>query len=154
MVIGIQARTSSTRLPNKTLMPINGKPIVQHIIDSCGRAIGFIDKDKWDINIELVLLIPEKDELKNHYQWKIKIVEGSEQDVLSRYVKATKVFEADYICRITADCVFISTPVITKHIKSALINKRDLTTNTHIRTFKEGYDCEIVIKKSKKVPQG
>jgi spore coat polysaccharide biosynthesis protein SpsF (cytidylyltransferase family) len=72
----------------------------------------------------------------------IKVVRGSENDVLSRYLKAARAVRADVVMRVTADC-----PLIDPHVCSAVLDavKRgdvDYASNTHPRTFERGLDCE------------
>ena len=95
----------------------------------------------------MALLVPKADAAVGSYQNKITTIEGDEHDVLSRYVTAAKQNEASYIVRITADCVRLPTHIIAKHIKTALIKERDYTTNTHYRTFREGWDIEVLSKR-------
>lgn len=146
VLIGIQARSSSTRLPNKVHLVIDGKSILQHVIDNTMAVCTHMrfDKEKYGLNFVVCLLIPKGDPIKNLYWRKIEIREGSEFDVLSRYVEAQKAHNASYICRLTADCVFLQTHLIARHIKASVIKNTDYSTNTLVRTFREGLDVEVL----------
>lgn len=145
VVIGIQARSASTRLPNKIHLQIGGKSILQSVIDTCQEASKYLQKDKDRLNASFFccVLMPEKDPGVDIYKNQITVLEGSSNDVLSRYIMAQKHFDADYVARITSDCFFLQSHLIAKHIKSALIKERDYTTNCLIRTFKEGMDVQV-----------
>ena len=145
VLIAIQARSNSTRLPNKIHLQINGKSILQTVIDTCFAAMKYVQKDAQKLNAEVkcVLLVPKGDPAVNVFQNQIPIYEGSSDDVLSRYVHAARELSSDYIVRITSDCYFLQPHLISKHIKSALIKERDYTTNCVIRTFKEGMDVQV-----------
>ena len=145
VVIGIQARSLSTRLPNKIHLLVGGKTILQTIIDICHAAMKYTQKDsmRLNANVKLCLLVPKGDPAIIIYRNQIETYEGDEQDVLSRYVEAQKAFNADYVVRITSDCYHHQSHLIAKHIKSALIKERDYTTNCLIRTFKEGLDTQV-----------
>ena len=149
VILGIQARSDSERLPGKVIAPIEGKPIIEWILDSCLGVMRYMRKDRETLNAEIyyMLLVPKGDPLAAIYQKKVPTYEGSKTDVLSRYVCAANAYSADYIVRITGDCQAIPTHIIAKHIKSALIKERDYTTNTMIRTFKEGYDLQVFSKR-------
>lgn len=149
ILIAIQARSASTRLPNKIHLQINGKSILQTVIDTCSSAMKYVQKDAQKLNAEVscVLLVPKGDPVVSVFQNQIPIFEGSQDDVLSRYVMAQKECDADYVVRITSDCYFLQPHLISKHIKSALIKERDYTTNCIIRTFKEGMDIQIVSRR-------
>jgi spore coat polysaccharide biosynthesis protein SpsF len=149
VLIGIQARSTSKRLPNKIHMRIGGKSILERVIFSCTSTIRYLknDLENFHAEIKLCLLAPKGDPAVAIYKNQIPILEGDEFDVLSRYVQAAKDFDADFIVRITADCFFLPTHLISKHIKSALIKNRDYTTNVHLRTYMEGLDVEVLSRR-------
>lgn len=149
VLIGVQARSSSKRLPDKIHMPIAYKPVLQWVLDACKGAIRYLRNDclKYNCEVKLVLLVPHGDKAGGLYKSQVTVIEGDERDVLSRYKNASDQFNADYVVRVTADCIFLQTHIISKFIKTALIRERDYTSNTHIRTFREGLDCEVISKK-------
>lgn len=149
VLIGIQARSKSSRLPNKIHMQIGGKPILQWVLDSCSHVVRYMREDciKHEAVIEAALLVPEGDHCAPLYRNYVTVIEGSEEDVLSRYHQASIQMQSDYIVRITSDCLSIPTHIISKHIKTALIKQRDFTTNCQYRTFKEGFDVQIMSKR-------
>lgn len=149
IVIGIQARSTSTRLPNKIHMRLNGKAILQWVIDACQKAEKYLlpEYKKLEAQSITCVLTPKEDVTVKLYGSTLPVLQGAEDDVLSRYADAVKHFGADYIIRITSDCVFIPSHLIAKHIKAALIRGCDYTTNTHIRTWKEGFDCEVLSRR-------
>ncbi len=102
----IQARMGSTRLPGKVLEKIGGYPVLLHVvhrIDSC-------------TSLPTVVAIPdtpENDILKEWCKtWMVSVFRGPEEDVLTRYVGAAKLYDADVIVRVTADCPFIDPETI------------------------------------------
>jgi spore coat polysaccharide biosynthesis protein SpsF len=106
VLIGIQARSTSTRLPRKCFEPLGGKRLLDHVIDSCHRAERYVNKNTYKNNYSAstALLIPEGDPLKKGFGSQVNIVEGPEDDVLTRYAIAVEKYKPDYICRITGDC--------------------------------------------------
>lgn len=147
-LIGIQARSNSTRLPNKAHLILDDKPILQHVIDTCNKAASYMNRqyEKYGAVVSTALLIPENDLIYELYRDKINIIQGNMEDVLSRYVKAFKDEGCDYIVRITADCAFMESYAITRCIKSSIIKRKPLTTNIIVRTSMEGLDVEIFDK--------
>lgn len=99
----IQARSNSSRLKGKMLLPFwNNKSILQIIIERLINAFG----------TERIFLLttesPTDDELVNRVsQYKIGIFRGSEEDVLNRFIKAGEIFEKEEIIRICADNPFL-----------------------------------------------
>lgn len=151
VLIGIQARSSSTRLPKKCFEHLGGKRTLDHVIDACERAAKYSNKFSYRKNytVDVALLIPNDDVIKRGFGSQIEIIEGSEYDVLSRFEKAQRQFKADYICRITGDCPLIPSYVISKHISLAVVAEYDYISNVdeECRLSLDGIDCEVMSKK-------
>ena len=158
VLIGIQARSDSSRLPGKVNLDIGGMSLVQRIIKSCRNSANFLHLSNrgksTKIHTHVALLVPEGDGLFDTYKGQVKendfvVIQGSKDDVLSRYVQAVKEREVDFICRITADCPVLSEMVISKHISAACAFKLDYISNVHedFRTFADGSDCEVISRK-------
>jgi spore coat polysaccharide biosynthesis protein SpsF len=96
----------------------------------------------------VVLLVPEDDPLIAKYKKRMPLVTGSKENVLSRYLKAQKKYDCDYMVRITGDCFFLPNHVVSRHIKSAIYMQQPYTTNTVLRTYPEGYDVEVVSREA------
>lgn len=95
----IQARLHSTRLPGKVLREINGKPMLEHVIDRL-RETSRVD--------QIVAAIPATDtELADwcldYWGFPCYTHDGDENDVLGRMVGAAKMFDANLIVRVCAD---------------------------------------------------
>lgn len=156
IMIGIQARSSSERLPRKVWMEIGTKMMIDKVIDACKSAQQIVTNNQFrDAKVYVALLVPTGDPLYNHYKQDAHIVEnfhvleGPLDDVLTRYVMAADQLRADYICRVTGDCPMIPPPVITKHIVTAFKGGLDYTSNVFpgIRTEPDGFDCEVLSAK-------
>lgn len=151
VLIGIQARSTSTRLPKKCFEPIGGKRLLDHVIEACNRAAKYSNKFTYRKNYttDIALLIPEGDMIKRAFSSQAEIVEGSEYDVLSRFEKAQKKFNAEYICRITGDCPLIPPFVISKHISLAVVGEYDYVSNVdeECRLSLDGIDCEVMSRR-------
>jgi spore coat polysaccharide biosynthesis protein SpsF len=132
----VQARMSSSRLPNKVLLPLAGKPVLEHVVKrlSVSRTISMTvvatSKDQSDDPIELWC--------KNA---KVPYFRGDLLDVLDRYYKAATEFSADSIVRITADCPAIDAAIVDEVVTNFLSGDYDgyaLAGN-----FPNGLDCQI-----------
>lgn len=134
----IQARMGSTRLPNKTLAAINGKPMLDHVIQrvlkakSIARIIIATTSKKQDLPIV-------------HYAKKngIPCYCGSEHNVLDRFYQAASKYDVKTIVRITPDCPLITPDVIDQVVMVYKNNSYDYVTNTIEYTFPEGLDVEV-----------
>lgn len=137
----IQARTSSTRLPQKVLLklPYNSNfTVLDQVIMRCKlskfsqKIIVATTTDKEDYEI---VRISKKN--------KVFCFKGSRDDVLSRYYYAAKENKLDVIVRITSDCPFIDYKIIDELIRFFIRNKCDYVSNTLKRTYPDGLDCEV-----------
>ena len=98
VVIIIQARTGSTRLPNKVLTPINNEFLLTHCIKrlkNISNQVPVIVATTHQKNDDEIVNISNLE--------KVDCYRGSETDVLDRYYKTAIKFKAKYIIRATAD---------------------------------------------------
>lgn len=134
----IQARSSSTRLPDKALKKIEGKPIIWHIINrakkikSAEQIIIITTRKKED----KIFLEIAKDNGVLGFQ-------GSEKDLLERHYQCALKYNADPIIRITSDCPLIDPYIVEKMIQIYLKNNYDYVTNREPPTYPDGLDTEI-----------
>lgn len=148
VLIGIQARSTSKRFPRKSFADLCGRTVLEHVIDSCQQAARYINRYAYKEHtfVEVAVLCPKGDEIATVMGPRVNIIEGSEDDVLSRYFTAGKTFASNYIVRVTADCPLIPPYLITKHIQSAVKNMHDYISNVdeRFRTGFDGMDCEVI----------
>lgn len=76
---------------------------------------------------------------------KIACFRGSEEDVLDRFVKAARRYEADIVVRVTGDCPLIDPKVVDLALQQFLEHYPgyDYLSNTIKRTFPRGFDVEV-----------
>ena len=98
----IQARMSSSRFPGKVLTPLAGKPLIWHIVHRL-RHCKNVD------TIVMAVTTNDTDDPLVEFANKegIKVVRGSEDNVLERYYLAAKIINADVIVRVTGDAPLI-----------------------------------------------
>jgi len=134
----IQARTGSTRLPNKVFSELAGKPLIAHVVERI-RFSARID------NIVLATTVNPKDDVLELWavQNNVKVFRGSEDDVLSRYYHAADKYKSDIIVRITADDPFKDPSIFDRVIEELFTKSLDFAYNNNPPTFPEGLDTEI-----------
>lgn len=98
----VQARMGSSRLPGKSMLPLNGKPLVEHVVARC-KATSL----PMDVCVATTDQ-PEDDVLALHCETlNVRVYRGSSGDVLGRFYFASELYpKADVIIRITADDPF------------------------------------------------
>jgi spore coat polysaccharide biosynthesis protein SpsF len=132
----IQARMSSSRLPGKVLLPLAGKPVLEHVVERLSIC-RTIDK------IVVATTKESSDDLINIFCKKKNIAcyRGSLDDVLDRYYQTAKSFNAKTIIRITADCPAIDPIVVDAVVSGFLSGNYDLYGLSG--QFPDGLDCTV-----------
>jgi spore coat polysaccharide biosynthesis protein SpsF len=148
IVIGVQARSTSKRLPQKSIALVDTHTVTDHVISACLSAADHVNKQKTKVPIhaQVVLLVPTGDQLKGLFEDKVVVYEGPEDDVLTRYMLAVDSLKPDYIVRITGDCSLIPPSIISKHILCATFDRLDYCSNVaeNCRTYIDGFDVEVI----------
>jgi len=137
----IQARISSSRLPGKVLLEIDGTPILSKMIDRVKKA-------KYVEEIVIATSTDPSDDPIEAYAKanNIPLERGSLNDVLDRYYQAAKRRKAKTIIRLTGDCPLIDPEVIDLMVLSFRQNQCDYISNTapsESSTYPDGMDVEI-----------
>ena len=136
VAIIIQARMGSTRLPGKSLILIEGKPIIWHVVE---RA-----KHSKQADSILLATTTEKsdDELEKFCNAaSIPCFRGNLEDVLDRYYNAAKSCSAGIIVRITGDSPLVDPALIDKAVMLLKKGKLDYAANTE-QPWMDGFDVE------------
>lgn len=144
VLIGVQARSTSQRLPGKALVKLYNKPVLTWVLNACQDSANFINR-KGELQVSVAVLCPYNDPIKDAYD-QVPVYEGDEFDVLSRYSDAAIRTQADYICRITGDCPFLTGFLVTNHIFKATSKRLDYLSNVdaEVRTELDGRDIEVM----------
>ncbi len=137
----IQARRSSTRLPDKVMMPLAGKPLLVRMVERVqysrlkGTVVVATSTEPSDDIIEK--LCKENN---------IAVFRGSLKDLLDRHYRAAKQFSADVVLKIPSDVPLIDPEIIDRVISFFLDNKNkfDYVSNLHPPTYPDGNDVEIM----------
>ncbi|MBV9183532.1 MAG: glycosyltransferase family protein [Acidobacteria bacterium] len=139
MILAIlQARVCSTRLPQKVLLPILGKPMLVHQIERALRATLL------DQLLVATSLDTSDDAIENLCRASgIECFRGSHADVLDRYYRAAQVFHPEYVVRLTGDCPLIDPQVIDSVVTFCLEGGYDYASNTIEPTYPDGLDTEV-----------
>jgi spore coat polysaccharide biosynthesis protein SpsF len=141
MNVGIisQARVSSSRLPRKTLLPIQGDTLL-------GLHLKQLQHSGYPVYLATTTE-PEANQLiQIAEQLNIKYKIGSLDDVLSRYYLCAKEYALDVIIRVTSDCPLVCGELIKKGIEQYLSlndKQRVYFTMQNEPCFPRGLDFEI-----------
>lgn len=140
MVLAIlQARTSSTRLPRKVLLPVLGEPMLARQVERvlCARRLDRVVLATSDH--------PDDDPLDAlARRIGIDCHRGSLDDVLDRFHGAAMPYGPEHVVRLTGDCPLADPAVIDACIDLHLREGFDYTSNCLPATFPDGLDVEVM----------
>lgn len=114
IAVFLQARIDSSRLPGKALLPINGKPMVQVVMERLRKIFA-----------DLYVLVTDR-EGKRHFssiatRVGFEVFEGSKEDVLGRFCRAIETYKLPTIIRATGDNPLVSwelaNKILGEHLK-------------------------------------
>lgn len=137
----IQARIGSTRLPNKMMLSLHGKPLIEWVVKRV---------EKSQLLDDIVVAIPvskANDVLAKYIQeFGVKVFRGSENNVLNRFCESVKDMQATHIVRVCADNPLIDAVEIDNLIRFYKDNSCDYAFN-HIpkeNLYPDGLGAEII----------
>ena len=133
----IQARCGSTRLPNKVLKDLYGKPALQRMIERVQRS-----KRIDEVMVVTSIKKDNRSILKLCSSIDIRVGIGSEDDVLDRFYQTAKLLRPEYVIRLTADC-----PCFDAELLDMAIEQLDPDADycaMMSETFADGLDLEII----------
>jgi spore coat polysaccharide biosynthesis protein SpsF len=141
----IAARTGSSRLPGKVLLPLKGIPMIVFLI----RRLRF--SRLADQIVFATTTLAEDDRLVEVVASEgIPVFRGANEDVVKRFVNTADEFEIEYGVRVTGDCPFVDGETLDYCLKKCEeFDSFDLASTK--KAFPVGIDYEIyaaeVIKK-------
>lgn len=129
---------TSTRLPGKVLLELDGRPLLDYHLDRLASsglpvfvATTLNDTDDPIVDLALARGVP--------------VYRGSEADVLSRFAGCAVEHGLDVVVRVTSDCPLIDGRIIADAVSSYVeAGDPDLyLSNALVRTFPRGFDFEV-----------
>ena len=147
----IPVRFDSNRLPGKALLRIDGKKLIDYVIEGALKScqidrVGIITTNR---NEDIKLIEPYKEnESIFCYSW-----DGHWNDVLGRFnaaidfIEKDEKIEIDNVIRLTVDCplLYYFSDLIDAIIEFHINENLDFTYNTHFRNaWPSGLDVEVI----------
>lgn len=138
IVATIEARMTSSRLPGKVLLPVTGRPLLEHLVRRL-QAVPSLH------GIVLATTTNSTDDVLEKFASTVGIgcFRGSEDDVMGRVIGAATSGDADIVVEITGDCPIIDPSVIETVIRTFLANDADYVGNSHVRSYPDGMDVQV-----------
>jgi spore coat polysaccharide biosynthesis protein SpsF len=132
----VQARMGSTRLGGKILKPLVDKPVLWHVVNRM-RHCKHVD--------QVIVATTDKptDDVTEKYCQEngIDCFRGSDDDVLDRFYQSARLYGADHVVRITADCPVVDPIVVDEIIEMYFRDGYDVCRPG--TEFPDGLDCAV-----------
>ncbi|MFQ5729951.1 MAG: cytidylyltransferase domain-containing protein [Waddliaceae bacterium] len=149
IVIIIQARMRSVRLPGKVMLKVLGRPLLSYLVERVRKV-----ENADEVVIATTVSAEDQAIVEFCETHQHPVFRGNEEDVLDRYLQAARQYSADVIVRITADCPLIDPIVINNVIQFFLDHDYDYVSNMLTPTYPRGMDVEVfsieVLEKTEK----
>ena len=133
----IQARMGSTRFPGKSARLLSGLSILEHIINRL-QQVSEIDL----IQLATTQAKSESSLIEIAKSRKVAVFQGSEEDVLERFIQAGESIGAQHIIRVCGDNPLIDIPLLRSLITAHLESHADYTISAD--PIPLGTGCEVV----------
>lgn len=141
ILILIQARRGSSRLPDKVMKPVLGKPILLHMIERIKRS-------KLQSEIVVVTTNELQDQVIEELciENNILCFKGHSTDLLDRHYQAALHYQADAVVKIPSDCPLIDPNIIDEVLQYYISHSKefDFVSNLHPASWPDGNDVEIM----------
>jgi spore coat polysaccharide biosynthesis protein SpsF len=130
----------STRLPDKVMLPLSGKPLLLRMYERVA-ASGFagtivIATTSEKADDEIVKLCIENN---------IRYFRGDSEDLLDRHYKASIEYSPDVVVKIPSDCPLIDPGIIDRVLIFYIQNRNyDFVSNLHPASYPDGNDVEVM----------
>ena len=135
----VQARISSERFPGKVLFEVEGKPVLQYLLERLERCRG--------LNTTIVATSKEPADMaiaELCQQRGVPCYRGELEDVASRFKAVSSEYKLDAFVRVNGDSPLLDQSLIEKGINLYLSGEYDLVTNCIPRSYPKGQTIEIL----------
>ena len=141
ILIIVQARATSSRLPNKILLSILGETLLSRMIERLMQV---------KHSVQIVIATSENEEdnvIKTEAEFiGIPCFRGSLDNLLDRHYQTALKYGADIVLKIPSDCPLIDPRIVDKGLDYFIKNREqfDYVSNLHPATYPDGNDVEIM----------
>ncbi len=129
----------STRLPGKVLLPLGNSTVLEYVVSRCKKIRGISHV------IVATSDLAEDDPIE---RWctdqHVDYFRGSQLDVLERYYQCARLYQPDYVIRVTSDCPFVDYTLAEQTIQAMQANPSDIVINEGQDQLTRGLSVEMI----------
>lgn len=141
LLVVVQARMGSTRLPGKVMLPLGGKPLLARMLERVRAAL-----TSFDVTVATTYLAEDEPIRCWGRRLGVRVFEGHPTDLLERHFRAGLAAQADVVVKIPSDCPLIDPAAIDRVLQSYLAapGAFDFVTNLDPPSWPDGNDVEVI----------
>lgn len=137
-LVVVQARTASTRLPGKVLLPLAGAPLLVRMMERVQEAEARFEAvvaTTTDAADDAIAALCDAHDLP--------CFRGHPTDLLDRHYRAALAARAEIVAKIPSDCPLIDPDAIDRVFRAFHARPCDFASNLHPATWPDGNDVEV-----------
>lgn len=141
VLVVVQARMGSSRLPGKVLLPLAGAPMLQRQLERIRAA-----RTSFDLVVATTTADADQPIRDLCDRLGISCFSGHPTDLLDRHYQAARLTGAEAVVKIPSDCPLIDPAIIDRVLRRFLEAPEplDYASNLHRATYPDGNDVEIM----------
>jgi spore coat polysaccharide biosynthesis protein SpsF len=141
VLVVIQARMGSSRLPGKVLLPLAGQPLLTRMLE---RVCAASELD--DVCIATTTDVADDPIRELGRRLRVRVESGHPTDLLDRHHAAARAAHADAVVKIPSDCPLIDPGVIDQVLGEfrRSSGRYDFVTNLQPPSWPDGNDVEVM----------
>lgn len=141
LLVVVQARTGSSRLPGKVLLPLAGKPLLARMLERVRAA-----RTAFDLTVAATAGAADDPVEALCRTEGVRCFRGHPTDLLDRHYRAALEAGADAVAKIPSDCPLID-PAAIDRVLGFFLERRgefDYVGNLHPPSWPDGNDVEVM----------
>jgi spore coat polysaccharide biosynthesis protein SpsF len=139
VIVVIQARMSSSRFPGKVLAPLDGVPVLRHVVAAVTSALPAQ-------NVIVATSVEVSDDPLAAYAATlgVAVVRGPLDNVIERFRMCARSRSVTWIGRVNADSPLLDPNLVGRVLAERTRDRFDLITTVFPRTFPRGQNVELM----------
>ena len=141
LLVVMQARMGSSRLPGKVMLPVTGEPLLAAMLRRVRAA-----QTPFDVCIATTMSSDDDPIVELCAEHDVICYRGHPTDLIARHLLAAQGSGAEAVVKIPSDCPLIDPGVIDRVLQYYLENSTrvDYVSNLHPPTYPDGNDVEVM----------
>ena len=139
VVVVVQARMGSTRLPGKVMLPAGNAPLLARMLERVTAA-----ETPSEVVVATTTAAEDEPIRALCRRLGVHCMSGHPTDLLERHVMTARAARADVVVKIPSDCPLIDPRVIDRVVSAWKLERAHYVSNLHPQSYPDGNDVEVM----------